>query len=261
MTLTTSELVLWYLSLFLELLLCALALRRRLYRQLPVFSAYLAALLLRGLVLYWIYREIGYASRPALYAFWITQAVLLACRGAVIGEIAWTASRPYYGFRVVIKWLVAAMFLTLLILALWLALEAPSQLPAFVLRLERNLELTAAVVLFTLLSLAFYYQVMLSFAQRLIASGLFFYSMAQVLNNAISDEWLRPYFRWWSIVRLTSFHVALVIWLIALIKPLGQPPVPQPGDIGALREFIHEGNQIMHGLSARLARLKRKLQE
>ena len=261
MTLTTSELILWYLSLFLEMLLCVLAFRRRLYRQLPVFSAYIAALLLRGLVLYWIYHEIGYASRPALYTFWITQAVLLACRGAVIGEIAWTASRPYYGFRVVITWLVAGIFLSFLILASWLAIEAPSQLPAFVLRLERNLELTAAVVLFILLSLAFHYQVMLSSAQRLIASGLFLYSVAQVVNNAISDEWLRPYFRWWSIVRLTSFHVALVIWLIALTKPFGQPPVPKPGDIGPLREFMREGNQIMHGLSARLGRLKRKLQE
>jgi hypothetical protein len=127
--------------------------------------------------------------------------------------------------------------------------------------LERNLELTAAVVLCTILTLAFYYQVMLSSAQKMIASGLFLYSITQVVNNAISDEWLRPYFRWWGIVRLTSFQLALAIWLIALTKPLGQSPVPQPSDIGPLREFMRHGNQIMHDLSALLSRLKRKLQE
>ena len=135
MGLTTFELALWYLSLVLELLVCLLAFRRRFYRQLPVFTAYITAVLLRGLVMYWVYHQVGYASRPALYTFWITQAMLLACRGAVIGEIAWTASRPYHGFRVVITWLVAAISLTLLILAAWLALETPAQLPVFVLRL------------------------------------------------------------------------------------------------------------------------------
>jgi hypothetical protein len=102
--------------------------------------------------------------------------MLLACRGAVIGEIARTACRPYRGFRVAITWFVAATFLSLLILVSWLAIDAPAQLPAFVLRLERNLELTAAVVLFLLLSLAFYCQVMLSSVQKLIAAGLFLYS-------------------------------------------------------------------------------------
>ena len=260
MALTSSEVVLWYLSLVLELLVCVLAFRRRLYRQLPIFTGYIVAVFLRGLVMYWVYREIGYASRAALYTFWITQAVVLACRGAVIGEIAWTTSRPYHGFRVVITWLVAATFLTLLIVASWLAIAAPSQLPALVLRLERNLELTTAVVLFMLLSFAFYYQVMLSSVQKLIAIGLFLYSVAQVINNAISDEWLRPYFRWWSIVRLTSFHVALVIWLIALMKPLAQAPVPEPGDVRPIREFMRQGNEIMHDLSARLSRFRRKLQ-
>jgi len=260
MALTKFEFVLWYFSLALELLVCLLAFHRRLYRQLPVFTAYITAVFLRGLVMYWVYHEIGYASRAALYTFWITQAMLLACRGAVIGEIAWTACRPYRGFRVVITWFVAAIFLALLILASWLAIDAPAQLPAFVLRLERNLELTAAVVLFLLLSLAFYYQVMLSSVQKLIAVGLFLYSLAQVVNNAISDEWLQPYFRWWGIVRLTSFHLALAIWLMALVKPLAQEPVPEPGDVRPIREFMRQGNEIMHDLSARLGRFRRKLQ-
>jgi hypothetical protein len=260
MGLTTSELVLWYVSMVLELMVCALAFRRRLYRELPVFTGYTAAVLVHGLPLYWVYHHMGYTSRTAFYFFWGTQAALLAWRGAAIGELAWTASRPYLGLRVVMKWLVTGISLTLLVWCSWLAIKTPSQLPAFVLALERDLELTAAIVLLLLLSLTVYYQVMLSTVQRLIALGLFFYSLAQVVNNAISSQWLRPYFHWWEVVRVTSFHVALVIWLIALMKPLVEQPIPGPVDLSLIRAFMSEGTAVMHDLSARLGRFRRKLQ-
>jgi hypothetical protein len=260
MGLAKFELVLWYVSLLLELMVCALALRRHLYRQLPVFTGYITAVLVRGIVMYGIYRSMGYTSRPAFYCFWITQAALLAWRGASIGELAWTASHPYLGLRVVIKWLVAAIFLTLLILGSWLTIEAPSHLPAFVLALERDLELTAAIVLLLLLSLTLHYQVILSAVQKRIAVGLFLYSLAQVVNDAISNEWLRPYFPWWNIVRLTSFHVALVLWVTALMKPIVQQPMPGPMDLRPIREFMRQGTEVMHDLSARVSQLRKKLQ-
>jgi len=259
MGLTTSELVLWYVSMFLELVLCALAFRRRLYRELPVFTGYTAAVLVHGLPLYWVYHSAGYTSRTAFYFFWSTQAVLLAWRGASIGELAWTASRPYLGFRVVMKWFVASICLLFLIWSFWLAIKTPAQLPAFVLALERDLEFTAAIALLALLFLTFHYQVMLSAAQKLIAFGLFLYSLIQVVNNAISNEWLRPYFHRWEVVRLVSFHVALFIWLFALRKPLLQQIIPAPPtDLEPTREFVRQGTAAMKGLSERMSRFRRK---
>jgi hypothetical protein len=260
MELTTSDLVLWYISLFLELTVCALALRRRLYLYLPVFTGYIVAVFVRGLLMYWVYGRMGYTSRPAFYSFWGTQAVLLAWRGASIGELAWTASRSYFGFRVILKWLVASISFLLLVQVSWLAIKTPAQLPAFVLALERNLELTAAIILLVLLFLTFHYQIMLSAAQKLIALGLFLYSLVQVVNNAISNEWLRPYFHWWEVVRLVSFHMALVIWLFALKKPLAQPPISlQPTDLQPTRELVRQGTAAMHGLSARMSWFRKKL--
>jgi hypothetical protein len=260
MGLTTSDLVLWYISLFLELTVCVLALRRRLYRYLPVFTGYILAVFVRGLLMYWVYRRMGYTSRPAFYSFWGTQAVLLAWRGASIGELAWTASRSYFGFRVIMKWLVASISFFLLIQASWLAIKTPAQLPAFALALERDLELTAAIVLLVLLFLTIQYQIMLSSVQKLIALGLFLYSLVQVVNNAISNEWLRPYFHWWEIVRLVSFHLALVIWLFALRKPVIQQTIPvQPADLQPTREVVRHGTEIMRGLLERMSRFRRKL--
>lgn len=261
MRLTTSELALWYVSLFLELMVCALAFRRRLYRQLPVFTGYVTAVLVRGIFMYWVYHRMGYTSRPAFYSFWSTQAVLLGWRGASIGELAWTASRPYLGLRVVLKWLVASISVALLIWGSWLAIKTPSRLPTFVLALERDLELTAAIVLLVLLSLAVYYQVMLSATQKLIALGLFLYSLVQVVNNAISTEWLRPYFHSWEIVRLISFHIALIVWLVALIKPLVPPPaLTEAVDLPPLRDFMRQGTTVMHDRARRLSWHRKKMQ-
>jgi len=261
MGLTTPELVLWYVGLSLKLVVCALAWQRCLYRQLPVFTGYITAVLVRGLFTYWVYHQMGYASRPAFYFFWTTQALLLTWRGASIGELAWTASRPYLGLRIVMKWLVAAISLTLLMFGVWLAIKTPSRLPPFVLALERDLELIAAIVLLALLSLAAYYQVVLNRVQKLIALGLFLYSLAQVVNNAVSNQWLQPYFHWWALVRITSFQVALVIWLIALSKPLVQEPVQEKLiDLGGMRDFMRHGTEAMRDLSARLSHFRRKLQ-
>jgi hypothetical protein len=260
MGLTTSDLVLWCISLFLELIVCVLAFRRRLYRSLPVFTGYILAVFVRGLLMYWVYHRMGYTSRPAFYSFWGTQAVLLALRGASIGELAWTASRSYFGFRVIMKWLIASVSLLFLIEVSWLAIKTPAQLPAFVLALERNLELTAALVLLVLLFLTFHYHIMLSAAQKFIALGLFLYSLVQVVNNAISNEWLRPYFHWWEVVRLVSFHVALVIWLFALRKPLVEQTIPAPpADLDPTREFVRQGTAVMNDLSERMSRFRKKL--
>ena len=260
MGLTTSELVLWYLSMLLEPAVCALAFRRRLYRELPVFTWYTAAVLVHGLPLYWVYHEMGYTSRPSFYFFWSTQAALLVWRGAAIGELAWTTSRPYLGLRVVMKWLVAAISSTLVVIAFWFSVEAPSQLPAFVLALERDLELTASIVILMLFLLTSHYDLGIDSIQKRIAVGLFLYSLVQVINNAVSKEWLQPYFHWWRIVRLTSFHVALVIWLIALLKPVVQEPTAEvPADLQPIRDFMSAGTEVMHDLSARLSRFRRRL--
>ena len=49
MHLTPGEYLLWAAGLLLDVLVCALALRRRLYLRLPMFTSYLALLVTRTL--------------------------------------------------------------------------------------------------------------------------------------------------------------------------------------------------------------------
>lgn len=258
MPITTSQIFLWSSAFFLELLVLLLAVRRRLHLQLPVFTAYLALLVAREVLVLSVYRTAGYTSHLAFYFYWITQAVLSTGRAAAIAELAWAASHNYPGFRVVLKWVLSCLALIPLLRAAFLALQNTSRLPSFVLSLEQNLELAAAVILVVLLALSGRYQVRLETFQRLIAIGLFVYSLVQVLNNSISRQWLQSYFHWWAVVRILSFHAALLIWLIALARPLPAPAkIPAPLDLASFRDFMHEGTEAIQNLAARLKHLRK----
>ena len=260
MHLTNFEIILWYFTLLLDVLVCVLAFWRRLYVHLPLFTTYLTVLLAREAFMYWVYHSAGYTSRLAFYSFWMTQALLVIGRGASIGELGWVASRPYPGFRVVVKWVLSCIALVLLVFAAAIAITNISRLPPFILGLERDIDLTTTIVLVALFALSRRYRVSLESPQRLVAVGFFVYSLVQVLNNAISRQRLESYFHGWAIVWIVSFDAALVIWLLGLVRPLPPPPeTPQPADLQAVREFMQQGTRVIRELSAHLSRFRKKL--
>jgi len=259
MGLTTIQIVLWLSASILELILCVLVFRRRWNRRLPFFSAYLMVLAVREAFIFCVYRTAGYTSKFAFTSAWIAQAVLLVGRGLSIGELAWITSRPYPGFRIVTKWGLALAACILLLRAAIVSIASNSRLPYFVLTLEADLEITAAVVLVLLLALASRYEAYLPASEKLVAAGLLTYSLVQVVNNSISDRWLQSYFLGWNIVRATSFHVALFLWLIALAKPSStQANQHERVDLEAARDFMTEGTATLHDLFNQLTRFRRK---
>lgn len=259
MNLTTPELVRWSLASLLEVLVFALALRRRLQRFLPVFTLYLSFLVFREAFIFSAYRYAGYTSPLSFYAFWITQALLLVGRAASIGELAWCASQTYPGFRVILKWLMSGLTVVFLTGAVWVGIANASHIPSFVLSLERHFELAAAVILLTLLFLSSRYQISLETFQKLIAVGLLFYSLIQVLNNTVSRQWLQSYFHWGDAIRIGSFHATLLIWLAALAKPLPQSEIAQAVPLQPLRHLMRQGTEAMRELLTRLTRLRKRL--
>ena len=171
----------------------------------------------------YVYRSAGCRSQLALQSAWIAQLVLLAGRGLSIGELARMTSRPYRGFRIITKWVLA---LTACIL---LALEA-------------NLRITAAAVVVLLVVLVSRYEICLPASEKLIAAGLLTVSLAQMANQSVSERWLQSYFLGWNIVRATSFHVSLIVWLIALARsPSTQAEQHEALDTSGRRDFMCQG--------------------
>lgn len=251
MSLTCGDYLLWASGSVLLLVVCVFALRRRLYLRLPLFTAYLFLVLLREPGAWWAYYG-GYAPRTAFFYYWLTQAVLLAARGAATAEIAWRILRDYRGVWALAWRLLCLVMMVLLVIAAGDSYRNAYWIFAFILTAERGFEVTATVILIALLTLTSYYRIRLEPAQRMVALGLCFYSVVQVLNNSFR-LWLPQYFHLPSTIRVVSFDVALVIWWLALRKPL-----PLAGPLPALlrqevyEEFSPQVNNQLRELNQRL---------
>jgi hypothetical protein len=258
--LTTTQIALWLSAFVLELTLCVLAFRQRWHKRLPFFSAYLVALAADEVFTFLVYRTAGFTSKTALYSYWIGDAILLAGRGLSVGELAWVASRPYAGFRRITKWVLTITACLLLVRAGIASTAHLPRLPQFVLTLDADIEITAAIVLVLLFALVSWYEVYLPISEKLIAAGLLTYSIIQVVNNSISSPWLQSVFYGWSIVRTASFQVALILWIFALaMRPQTQANHPEPLTTEEARDFMAKGTAILQELANQLSRFRRKL--
>lgn len=255
MQLYASDYALWGLATFLELILCILVVRRGIYRRLPFFSAYLALAFASGILVLWAYHVLDYGSWAAWYFSWTAQGVMLLARGLAVAELCWRGLRDYRGIWALAWRLLCAIALLLLVSAAINARGHTDHIASFVWAGERGLELAAAVMLLSLLIISRYYQIRIEHAPRLIAFGLCFYSLIQVLNNSFMGEWLAHYVPWWNGIRLASFQVALVMWIVALWRPL---PVAAPAP-ALLPQTVYD--ELSPHLNYRLRVLNQRLVE
>lgn len=255
MQLPPSEYVLWMVTTLLKLSVCALAIRRELFKYLPLFTTYLALTTARELLFWWIYHAFGYHSVIAFYAFWISQAILLVGRAAAVAELAWRALREYRGIWALAWRVLCGIALFLLLDAALGTRGSVSRLAAFIVTAERGLELAVVGILVILLGICRYYRIPLGPVQRIVALGLGCYSAIQVLNNSFLREWLTSYFPVWNEVRMVSFQMALMLWLVALRKPVPDT-APAPA---LLPQKIYD--EISPQINYRLRVLNQRLQE
>lgn len=259
MHLILSDYLLAGVNTLLEAALCVFIVRRGLYRRLPLFSAYVVWVLACTTLLWWTYRVLGYGSRAAWYIAYTTQGISLLARGLAVAELCWRNLRAYRGIWALAWRLLCAIALLLLCNAALDAQGNSAWIGPFVITAERSLELAVVGILVLLLGICRYYRILLEPVQRMIALGMGFYSTVQVLNNSFVREWLTqyfhlsPYFHWWNAIRLTSFQVALVIWLLALRKRLPETaPAPTLLPQSVYDELSPEVNYRLRGLNERL---------
>lgn len=206
-------------SFVLELAVFSLAIRRKTFKDLPLFSIYLATLVASEIARWVVYRVTTLDSRPSFETYWTTQALLVAFRALVVYEICRVLLRPYKGI-----WRLCQPFLLtvggVLVLDAALAARDSHQAATAILTAERGLELAALAILLFGLAFCKYYGARIDGHLLWIGLGLGFYSAVQVANNTFMQQGLGWYFSVWENLRLISFNIATVCWLVALLKPL-----------------------------------------
>jgi hypothetical protein len=97
MRLSHLSYAIWIVTTGLDVLVCAFAYARGLYRRLPFFTAYLTALAGTASFKWLVYSTFGFGSWTAYYAGWIADAIVLATLGLAIGELSFVLLRAYRG--------------------------------------------------------------------------------------------------------------------------------------------------------------------
>lgn len=218
----------WWLGVLFEVGLLCVALRRSLVKRLPFFVGYLSLLVANEIIMFGIYRIEGLNSRIYLYSYWLLQFICISLRAALVYEVCRNILSPLVGVWRLANHLLLAIASILGVGVLIAARGAPHYITVAVLTEERGLELVVASLLIAGLAFCRYYRVRVEHYLLWIALGLGFHSTFQVADNTLLQHWSGPWlshFAIWDALRHFSFDVALMMWVVALWRPL---PAVQP---------------------------------
>ena len=259
MRLGAAESLLWYFTIGLEIILAVLVLRRRGFRNLPFFTSYVLLATFRDFLVWVVYHWIGFNSRPAVYVAWSSQAILLLTRGAVCAELCWKIlGKHSKEFWTMVRDLLLVVGAGVVLYTAFDSLRKLFHVASSVIAIERGLELTIALVLLVLLRVAFRYDVRIKQALFLIAIGLCFHSLVQIINDTFLD-WLNGKFPGWNAFHIVAFHVALALWIWAFAKrdsDSDDKPVPPVSTLYA--EYAEEVSRKLRSLEKDLEEIVRK---
>ena len=218
----------WAASAFIEALVLALVLRRDAFKQLPFFTVYLALLVTSEAARCLAYEFAGISSKISFDTYWATQGLLILARATVVYEICRVLLSPYVGIWKFCRPLLIILGLILATGAGLTARQRVNPIPETTLMAERGLELTVVGILIFGLIFCRYYGVRIDRHLAWIALGLGFYSAVQVANNTFLGNWFtHEHFQIWNGLRMASFNIATIFWLVAFWKPLpARQPVP-----------------------------------
>jgi hypothetical protein len=240
-----------------EIVVCGFVFTRKVQQILPLFSAYVYILLIGSIVL-WIADEfVGFRSSFAYYAYWVNLLVNAVARSAAIAELCRYGLRNYRGIWALVWRALAVVSLFLLGHAAWDAWGQPNGIAIYGTTLDRDLALASITILAVLLLIRNYYGLVLDPLQRLIAVGICFVCVVDVIGNTILRNLFTGYlYSWfltsqkalwpslepqirrlddiWSTVHLFAFMFSMGIWCYALRKPVLAPserPVLLPAEV------------------------------
>jgi hypothetical protein len=220
-----------------EVVLCLLIYVRGVPRRLPFFAAYATLLLIGTPVTLLVYRHFGFRSATSYFAVWTMVGLQTFARGVAIAELCRYGLHAYRGiwevtWRVLL--LLAMIFLAHAARDAW---GQPNWISMYILTIERDLEISSIVILFTILFIRRYYGLSLEPLQQWIAIGMSAFSIINICNNTVVRYLLAGFManffqmrtqvesanEWWNAIRHFAFVLSIGIWCFAMRKPLPAP--------------------------------------
>jgi hypothetical protein len=248
-------LCLWGGSALGQLIVLILLFKTGNFRKLPVFTVYASLNFLQVFFLVALYQAYGVRSETVATLAWTSESVTLFAQALATTEILGITLKPYRGIWAIGWRALAATSALVIILVVWATRDNWTYAKWF--ELDRGYHLTFATALIVCLLLVRYYSVPLPTAYKIILGGFCFYSCAEILINTIFQAFTYNHFYFFQSLRqfctMTSFLIALLMWIVAIWKPL-------PADnrqVASLSDADYQ--QLSPQINEQLRRLNEKL--
>jgi hypothetical protein len=273
---TQRDLLLYGSTLTFQILLAVFVYLRNLQRRLPFFTAYATLALACMIVIGLIYRFFGFRSLTSYYTYWIIVGVDMVARCLVVAELCWYRLREYRGIWAFAWRLLIPLTLLFLGHAALDAWGQPNRFIIYSLTIERDINIASVAILTCLLLIRNYYGLPLEPLYRLIAVGLFFYCIIDIVNTTVlMDQFTGSLFSWfsidhmslwpalrpqiermqslWTTIRFSSYMISMSIWCFALRKPLpAMAKDPELLPVEVYQEFSPALNMRLRAFNDRL---------
>jgi hypothetical protein len=232
----------------LAALLCFLVYARKIGNRLPYFSIYIDFMLWSSVLDALLLWKFGFHSSANYYGVWVSYALVLLTRTGATVELCRNCLRAYPGIWALAWRLFAILTVILLAHATWDASGQPHWISAYVLTLERDINISTFLILAAMLQVSHYYRIRLERLQQWIAIGISFYCVTAFANGSVLRDLLLPLFpagssmlaRMNEVNEISNFvdvaasGLTLGTWCFLLRRPFPMPatePVLLPANI------------------------------
>jgi hypothetical protein len=264
------ELLLYWSTAGLQIILCILVHVRKLHQRLLFFTIYATLLATGTLGLQLVYHHFGFHSPESRSAYWIVTMVDIVAASLAVAELCRYKLRAFKGIWG-LAWrglsLLAVFFLGNALIDAW---GQPNKIAIYGLTIGRDFGISSVAILLAMLLIRNYYGLGLESLQKAIATGMCLFCIVDTASNTLLRDLFSSYiFGWsehtpqitragdlWNIIQSSAFIVSMSIWCFALRKPLPAParePVLLPAEV--YRELSPALNLRLRAFNDRLQEL------
>ena len=229
--------MIWSVGVFLEILLLVRGCQEKLYRQFPVFYAYLLFVTMADDVFSMgVYR---WAPIHYFQVYWVTQFLSLAIGSGIIFEVYRVALRPFRGAARMARYALLIVFGVIFAKVLTIPVGGVfTWLAAASVKLEQDLRIVQALAILTLVLLFLWYAIPFGKNLKGILFGYSLFiglSIVQFILWRYSWEQIKPF---WSYAQPVCYLVVIGIWISTLWSAEPLPEINLDAQIESDYEFL-----------------------
>jgi hypothetical protein len=212
---------LWIAPHALQIIIAIVMIRRRLFREFPVFLSYTIFQIVQEGTLFVLDHSPAVSGYQYLCVYWVGLAISIALRFAVISEIFSSVFTNYPGLKelshVLFRWATVVLLLIAIVVAVHAPADGSVPIVSGIHVLDRAVAVMQSGLLLLLVGFSSYFGLSWRSFTYGIAIGLAIFSSVDLATEAIRTGPVAGYV--FDFVTMATYHCCVMIWLVYLLVP------------------------------------------